>query len=73
MDILAANLSAGNFSAFWKSTDKMNPMPSMPVSVGGVSDDKGIANNFRDHFIVSIGVLVDTYIYMTQLLAYIPT
>ncbi|CAG9131271.1 unnamed protein product [Plutella xylostella] len=50
MDALAEKHERGNFRTFWKTTSKMNPRPGLPVSVGGVSDPKDIANLFRDQF-----------------------
>lgn len=52
MDILASNHTNKNFKQFWKSTRNMNVRPSMPVSVGGVTDHKQIVNMFSDQFSV---------------------
>lgn len=53
MDMLASLHSKGDFRGFWKSTDKLNSRPGLPVSVGGVADVTGIAELFRQHFAVS--------------------
>lgn len=50
MDILATQHSAKDFSKFWKETNKLNPKPSVPGSVEGISDSGQIANAFREHF-----------------------
>lgn len=52
MDLLASNHSIKNFKQFWKDTNKMNVRPSLPVSVGGITDHKNIADSFKDHFSV---------------------
>ncbi|XP_061729061.1 uncharacterized protein LOC133533986 [Cydia pomonella] len=52
-DILATSHSAKDFKGFWKNTNKLSVKPGVPVSVGGVSDGKSIANAFRELFTVS--------------------
>lgn len=52
MDILAKHHSKRDFRSFWKSTNKLNSKPGLPVSVGGVSDSGSVAELFRDHFTV---------------------
>lgn len=52
MNILASQHSRQDFHGFWKSTNKLNGSPGLPVSVNGVSDFKGIAETFREHFTV---------------------
>ncbi|XP_061729275.1 uncharacterized protein LOC133534202 [Cydia pomonella] len=52
-DILASNRTAKDFKAFWKNTNKFNKKPGVPVSVGGESDRKAIADNFSRLFAVS--------------------
>lgn len=50
MNIIADHHSSKNFGEFWKATNKLNIRPGIPVSVGGVSDSKSIADLFREHF-----------------------
>lgn len=52
MDALADKHRNGDFRGFWQQTSKINVRPGLPASVGGVSDHKGIANIFREHFAV---------------------
>ncbi|XP_073953681.1 uncharacterized protein [Choristoneura fumiferana] len=40
MDLLASHHSGGDFKAFWKATNKLNPRNGVPVSVNGVSNPK---------------------------------
>ncbi|KAL0809192.1 hypothetical protein ABMA28_011417 [Loxostege sticticalis] len=49
---LAEMHSKGNFKGFWKSTNKINVRPGLPVSVDGVNDPREIANVFKNHFSV---------------------
>ena len=49
-DILASHIAGKNFRAFWKGTKRMNGKVSLPVSVGGCSEPRDIANLFRKHF-----------------------
>lgn len=53
MDILATQHSKHDFRTFWKTTNKLNSRPSLPVSVNKLSDSKCIADMFRDHFTVT--------------------
>jgi exonuclease III len=53
MDILASHHSRSDFSSFWKSTNKLNSKPDLPVSIDGACDSSGIADVFRDHFTVN--------------------
>lgn len=50
MDIIAAHHKSKNFAQFWKSTKKLSPKVSLPVSVDGVSGSCDIANLFGRHF-----------------------
>ncbi|XP_063545821.1 uncharacterized protein LOC134753808 [Cydia strobilella] len=50
LDIICEHHSKGDFKSFWKSTNRLNPKPGLPVSVEGVSDNKSIANMFRSFF-----------------------
>lgn len=50
MDLLASHYRKNDFRSFWKLTKKMEPRPGLSVSVGGISDAKGIANLFKEHF-----------------------
>lgn len=50
MDILANHHSSRDFKTFWKETNKLNPRPSIPVSIDGCSDPNRVANVFREHF-----------------------
>lgn len=43
-----------DFRGIWKHTKKLNPKPSIPVSVGGVSSPGEIANLFMEHFNIQI-------------------
>ncbi|CAH2093831.1 unnamed protein product [Euphydryas editha] len=52
MDRLASYHCKNNFKGFWKHTNRMNSVPSLPVSVSGVCETDKIANLFRDHFVV---------------------
>jgi hypothetical protein len=52
MDSLASQHSRGDFRSFWKSTNKLNSKPGLPVSVDGACDLPVIADIFRDHFTV---------------------
>lgn len=50
MDIIAKHHSNKDFGKFWKSTNKLNHKPSLPVSVEGEHDQSSIADLFRQHF-----------------------
>jgi hypothetical protein len=52
MDALAQQHAKGNFRGFWQNTRKVNIRPGVPVSVDGVTDHKGIADLFKNHFMV---------------------
>jgi exonuclease III len=49
-DILASQHSKKQFSKFWKSTKSLNGRVGLPASVDGLSDQKCIANAFKDQF-----------------------
>lgn len=53
MDIAAAQHSNNDFKNFWKSTNKLNGRPGLPVSVEGINDHSLIADMFRNHFAVT--------------------
>ncbi|PZC81706.1 hypothetical protein B5X24_HaOG212150 [Helicoverpa armigera] len=53
MDILAMHHAKHDFRSFWKSTNKVNRRPGLPVSVGGITDPKSIAQMFKNHFMVT--------------------
>lgn len=50
MDIIAKHHLNKDFCKFWKSTNKLNHKPTLPVSVEGVHDQGKIADLFRQHF-----------------------
>lgn len=50
MNIIASHHAANNFCKFWKETNKLHLKPSLPVSVSGISDQKGIAELFKQQF-----------------------
>ncbi|XP_073948222.1 uncharacterized protein [Choristoneura fumiferana] len=50
MDLLASYHSKCDFKSFWKSTNKLNSAPGLPVSINGVTDPGAIAELFKDHF-----------------------
>ncbi|KAL0871067.1 hypothetical protein ABMA27_004872 [Loxostege sticticalis] len=50
LDIIATHHSQKEFSSFWKHTKKLNPKPSVPISVEGLNDPKQIAEMFVEHF-----------------------
>ncbi|XP_063358893.1 uncharacterized protein LOC134648321 [Cydia amplana] len=56
MDLLAAHHTKNDFRNFWKMTKKLDTRPGLSVSVEGISDPKGIANVFKDHFNVKPAV-----------------
>lgn len=53
MDILATQHAKHDFRSFWKSTQKVNSRPGLPVSVGGITDPTDIAEMFKGHFTVN--------------------
>lgn len=61
--IIASNRFNKNFRHFWRSTNNLNPNPSIHVSVNGVNKPSQIAELFMRHFQVqsllgpSLGVL----------------
>lgn len=52
MDMLASHHTKHDFRSFWKSTNKLNSKPGLPVSVNGKSELTDIADVFKDHFTV---------------------
>lgn len=52
MDKIVAHHSANDFRGFWKSTNKINSKPGIPVSVEGINDHKEIADLFKEHFAI---------------------
>ncbi|KAJ8710817.1 hypothetical protein PYW08_009332 [Mythimna loreyi] len=50
MNILATKHKNKDFKGFWQQTKKLNPKPSVPVSINGICEPKDIANVFRCHF-----------------------
>lgn len=64
MNIIANKHTKRDFCGFWKSTNKLNIRPGRPVSMNGVSDAKGIADLFRNNFVLksplgSFSVMLD--------------
>lgn len=53
LDIIASEHKKKQFNKFWKSTQKLNTRPAVPLSVNGVSEPAGIADMFRVHFSVT--------------------
>ncbi|XP_026744251.1 uncharacterized protein LOC113505646 [Trichoplusia ni] len=52
VDMLATHHKAKDFNSFWKLTNKLVPKNSLPVSMNGICDHKGISNLFKDQFMV---------------------
>lgn len=52
MDILASKHNKKDFKGFWKNTNHLKSRPSLPVTVDGTNDLKGIANKFKTKFVV---------------------
>jgi hypothetical protein len=52
MGALAQQHAKGNFGGFWQNARKVNIRPGVPVSVHGVTDHKGMADFFKNHFMV---------------------
>lgn len=52
MDTLAEKHAVGDFGSFWRGKKKCDIGTGLPVSVDGISDHKGIADAFREHFSV---------------------
>ncbi|XP_050557479.1 uncharacterized protein LOC126911962 [Spodoptera frugiperda] len=50
MEIISECRASKNFSDFWKATNSLNHKTGLPVSVGGASDSRDIAELFREHF-----------------------
>ncbi|KAG7308712.1 hypothetical protein JYU34_005936 [Plutella xylostella] len=50
MDIIAKSHTEKQFGQFWKLTNKNNVQPGLPVSVGGFSEPKDVADLFQQHF-----------------------
>jgi exonuclease III len=50
MDIIASHRSTGNFSQFWKETNKLSYKQTRPMSVNGLHKEKDIANMFSKQF-----------------------
>lgn len=50
MDNIAKFHKSKDFAKFWKSTNSLNPKPSLPASVAGESAPVDIANCFKNHF-----------------------
>lgn len=50
MDKIAKERAAKDFKTFWKSTNRLNTGPGLPVSVEGKSDHGEIAQLFMEHF-----------------------
>lgn len=48
MNNLASNHSAKKFKDIWKNVNRLNVKTSHPVSVGGVSDHKAVADMFKE-------------------------
>lgn len=53
MNMLATEHGRKRFQKFWKATQRLNPKPTVPVSVDGVSKPEEIADMFRRHFAVA--------------------
>ncbi|XP_060801616.1 uncharacterized protein LOC132902036 [Amyelois transitella] len=53
MNILAAHHTSKRFDKFWKQTNRLNHLSSLPASVGGVSEPAAVANMFKEQFQVS--------------------
>ena len=52
MDALASHHSKGDFSKFWKSTNKLSSGPGLTAVIDGVGEPQTIANLFKDLFSV---------------------
>ncbi|XP_053615263.1 uncharacterized protein LOC128678044 [Plodia interpunctella] len=50
LDIIAEHRKNKNFKKFWKSTNKLDIRPSLPVTVGDANEPSTIADMFVRHF-----------------------